>query len=167
MELKFQVQTKIQRPVAEVFDAVYSAEKLSKYFTNGGSSGSLIEGTTVEWGFADTPGQEMKFPVTVKQTIPNEMIVLEWQSRSDGGNTHVEMQFEEDGNSTIVRISESGWDESDADDLKRSYSNCMGWSQMLSALKAYLEYGINLRKGAYEGLYKSSDKNQSARGART
>jgi hypothetical protein len=31
--------------------------------------------------------------------------------------------------------------------------NCMGWSQMVSALKAYVEYGIDLRKGAYGGLY--------------
>jgi uncharacterized protein YndB with AHSA1/START domain len=49
---------------------------------------------------------------------------------------------------TLVTIAESGWKESDAG-LKSSYGNCMGWSQMLSALKAWLEYGINLRKGAY------------------
>ena len=35
--------------------------------------------------------------------------------------------------------------------------NCYGWSQMVSALKAYTEYNINLRKGAYEGLYKKED----------
>ena len=157
MELKFQVQTKIQKPVAEVFDAVYNPDKLSGYFTNGGAKGRLDEGTTVEWAFADTPGQEIRFPVTVKQTITDELIVLEWQSGSNGGNTRVEMKFEADGDSTIVRISESGWSET-PDDLKRSYGNCMGWSQMLSALKAYVEYGINLRKGAYEGLYKASDK---------
>jgi hypothetical protein len=29
---------------------------------------------------------------------------------------------------------------------------------MLSALKAYTEYGINLRKGAYTGLYRAEDK---------
>ena len=42
MELKFKVQTKIQKPVAEVFDAVYSPEKLSGYFTNGGASAPLM-----------------------------------------------------------------------------------------------------------------------------
>ena len=36
MELKFQVQTKIQKPVEEVFDAVHNPDKLSGYFTNGG-----------------------------------------------------------------------------------------------------------------------------------
>lgn len=53
MELKFKVQTKIQKPVAEVFDAVYNPSKLSGYFTNGGASAPLDEGTTVEWAFAD------------------------------------------------------------------------------------------------------------------
>jgi hypothetical protein len=60
-----------------------------------------------------------------------------------------------------VKISESGWNENQ-DELNRSYSNCMGWSQMLSALKAYVEYGINLRKGAYEGLYSKADHQKSA-----
>ncbi len=157
MEIKFQVQTKIQKPVAEVFDAVYNPSKLSGFFTNGGSSAPLDAGSTVEWTFADTPGEEIRFPVTVKQTVKNELIVLEWQSRTDGGNTLVEMKFEQDGpDATIVGILESGWQET-PDDLKRSYGNCMGWSQMLSALKAFVEYGINLRKGAYEGLYKAED----------
>jgi len=61
----------------------------------------------------------------------------------------VEIAFEPLGdNETLVSISESGWPESQKG-LDLSYGNCMGWSQMLSALKAYLEYGINLRKGAY------------------
>jgi hypothetical protein len=33
----------------------------------------------------------------------------------------------------------------------------MGWSHMLSAMKAYVEYGIDLRKGAYGGLYKMEE----------
>jgi len=159
---KFQVQTRILKPVEDVFDAVYNPEKLSGYFTNGGAVGTLDEGATVEWAFADTPGEEMRFPVTVKQSVKNELIVLEWESRSDGGSTSVEMKFEADGpDATIVRISESGWDDNQAD-IKRSYGNCMGWSQMLSALKAFAEYGIDLRKGAYEGLYKKADHEKAA-----
>ena len=33
--------------------------------------------------------------------------------------------------------------------FKASYDNCYGWTQMLCALKAYLEYGINLRQGMF------------------
>jgi len=35
-------------------------------------------------------------------------------------------------------------------DLQASFGNCMGWSQMLAALKAWLEHGINLREGMYK-----------------
>ena len=71
------------------------------------------------------------------------------------------MNFEKTGpQETLVRISETGWRETQAD-LNSSYGNCMGWSQMVSALKAYVEYGINLRKGAYEGMYKASDQESS------
>jgi hypothetical protein len=35
---------------------------------------------------------------------------------------------------------------------------------MLSALKAYTEYGIDLRKGAYTGLYKREDYVTTAKG---
>jgi uncharacterized protein YndB with AHSA1/START domain len=154
MELKFQVFTRIQKPVAEVFDAVYNPEKLSGYFTNGGASAPLDEGSVVEWSFDDGPDQQITFPVTVAEMVKNERIVFFWQSTSAGENTRVEMTFEADGDTTIVRVAESGWPESD---LERSYSNCQGWAQMTSALKAYVEYGINLRKGAFEGLWSPSD----------
>ena len=39
---------------------------------------------------------------------------------------------------------------SSAGALQSSYGNCQGWSQMLAALKAWLEYGINLREGMYK-----------------
>jgi uncharacterized protein YndB with AHSA1/START domain len=157
MDLKFQVQTKIQKPIDEVFDAVYNPEKLSGYFTNGGASAPLDEGTEVEWRFADNPDEEaISAPVTVKKVIPNELIVIEWEA-DKGRMTRTEMNFEKAGpDETIVRISESGWQETQ-DGLNRSYGNCMGWSHMVMCLKAYLEYGINLRKGAYEGLYSAKD----------
>src|SRR5688572_17585811 len=139
MELKFQVQTKIQKPVAEVFDAVYNPSKLSGYFTNGGASAPLDEGTTVQWAFADNPGDEkLKFPVEVKKTVKNELIELGWEG-AKGLQTHVRMEFEADGEDTIVRVSETGWRETQAD-LDSSYLNCFGWGQMIGALKAYVEY---------------------------
>jgi uncharacterized protein YndB with AHSA1/START domain len=161
MELKFKVQTKIQKPVEEVFDAVYNPKKLSGYFTNGGASAPLVEGTTVEWAFADNPGDEQhKFPVVVKKVVKNELIELEWEG-AKGLDTQVRMEFDAAGNDTIVRISESGWRETQ-DHLNSSYMNCMGWSQMISALKAYVEYGIDLRKGAYGGLYSAADNHGTA-----
>lgn len=157
MDLKFQVQTKIQKPIEEVFDAVHNPDKLSGYFTTGGASAPLHEGTTVDWAFADNPGDEkFKFPVTVQKVIPNDLIVFEWQGAKDH-NTKVEMKFEKTGpEETLVKIIETGWKENQQD-LDGSYGNCMGWTAMLNCLKAYTEYGINLRKGAYPGLYKMEE----------
>ena len=162
MELKFEVQIKIQKPINEVFDAVYSPDKLSGYFTNGGASAPLEAGTTVQWAFDDTPGQEkFEFPVEVIESVANKKIVFRWQGTELGMNTVV-IDFEQTGeDETLVKISESGW-EANQKDLDRSYGNCMGWSQMLSALKAFTEYGINLRKGAYRGLYKPEEKGKGA-----
>ena len=47
-----------------------------------------------------------------------------------------------------VQIAEEGWQQTPTG-LKASYGDCMGWSKMLSALKASVEYGINLRTNAY------------------
>jgi uncharacterized protein YndB with AHSA1/START domain len=158
MQLKFQVQTKIQKPVAEVFDAVYNPAKLSGYFTTGGASAPLDEGTSVLWHFADFPGD---VPVSVKKVVPGRQIILEWDAHekvdlllnklppSAGYKTTVELTFEQlDPTNTLVRILESGWRETQSG-LDGSYENCRGWTQMSCALKAFLEYGINLRKGAY------------------
>ena len=147
MELTFKVQTKIQKPVAEVFDAVYNPRKLSGYFATGGASAPLDEGTTVMWGFAEPPVDP--FPVKVKKVVKNELIAFEWEASEGGYDTRVEIRFEPiDKGSTLVSISESGWKET-ARGVEDSYKNCEGWSQMSASLKAFVEYGINLRKGYY------------------
>ena len=158
MELKFEVSTRIASPVHEVFEAVADPARLSAYFTTGGAVGRLETGATVQWEFADFPGA---FPVEVVEVVPDERIVLRWEASEgvpeegapvvDAGHmTTVTMTFQplDDGARTLVRIAEEGWRETPAG-LKASYGNCMGWSQMLSALKANLEYGVNLRTGAY------------------
>lgn len=143
MELRFQMQAKIRKPVAEVFDAVYNPKKLSGYFTTGGASGPLAEGSTVTWDFADYPGA---FPVKVRKVVPNRLIVLEWKAMDGSYDTRVEMHFEPlDAGATLVRIAESGWRETQAG-LDASYGNCQGWMHMACCLKVYLEQGVNLRE---------------------
>ena len=55
----------------------------------------------------------------------------------------------EDYGRTMVEIAEEGWRETTTG-LKASYGNCMGWAQMVAALKAWVEHGINLREGMYK-----------------
>jgi uncharacterized protein YndB with AHSA1/START domain len=146
MKLRFEVYAKIKKPVEDVFDAVYDPKKLSGYFTTGGSSAPLKEGTSVTWNFADFPGA---FPVHVKQVIMNEKIMLEW-ANNEGKNNQVEIIFEAlNHDSTLLKIRESGWNKMEKKSLDGSYGNSMGWSQMLLCLKVYVEYGKNLREFLY------------------
>ncbi len=140
----YQVQLKILKPVAEVFDAVVRPEKLSGYFVQS-ASGPLAEGTTVKWGFAEIPGE--LFDVEVREVVANEHIAFDWPAAPGGSPIRVDMAFKPlDGGGTMVQISESGW-AGDATGLKRSHDNAGGWMHMMTCLKAYLEHGINLRAG--------------------
>ncbi|SFS36746.1 SRPBCC family protein [Brevundimonas viscosa] len=157
MDLRFKVSGRIARPVEEVFEAVADPAKLSAYFTTGGAVGRLESGKTVQWAFAEFPGA---FPVEIVEVEPNRRIVLRWEA-SEGlpetGEppvgaaymTTVVFTFEPlDDGRTLVTIEEDGWRETPAG-LKAAFGNCQGWSQMLAALKAWVEHGVNLREGFY------------------
>ena len=150
MELKFKVSGRIARPVHDVFEAVADPDELSSYFTTNGAKGRLETGATVIWDFADFPGA---FPVHVVEVEQDRRIVLRWEAADDGGEpyeTTVTMEFEAlDDGRTLVTISEEGWRDT-AGGQQASYSNCEGWTGMLCAMKARLEYGINLRDGFYK-----------------
>jgi uncharacterized protein YndB with AHSA1/START domain len=51
-----------------------------------------------------------------------------------------------DNQNTMVPISEAGFRE-DLAEIKASCGSAGGWMHMMCSLKAYLEYGINLRGG--------------------
>ena len=143
MELKFSVWAFVAAPPHEVFEAVADPGRLSRYFTTGGAVGRLEAGTTVTWDFADFPGA---FPVHVREVVPERLIELQWQAADGEYDTTVRMEFEAlDDRSTLIRISESGWKETQKG-LDSSYGNCSGWMQMLCCLKVYAEQGGNLRE---------------------
>lgn len=146
MTISVRVSGRIARPAAEVFDAVVNPKKLSGYFTTvGGASAPLVAGTTVTWW--------KSVPVEVVEIVPERRIALRWDGEGGDGapkyKTLIEMTFEalEDG-ATMVTIDETGWHETESG-RKQSYLNCQGWTQMLCCMKAFVEYGINLREGFY------------------
>ena len=141
----YTVQTKIERPVTDVFDAVVSSERMKRYFVNGASS-DLFEGETVIWRW-DHYGEN---PVVVKKVVENKLIELaldskEWDKTKDEAyEVLVIFEFEEVDDGTMLSISEQGW-KTDADGLKGSHDNCGGWTHMAMCLKAYIEHDIDLR----------------------
>lgn len=152
MELKFTVSAHISKPVREVFEAVADPAQLSHYFTTGGAVGRLETGQTVQWDFADFPGA---FPVEAVEVEQDKKIVIRWGANEQGEEdvpkyqTEVVFEFKPlDDGRTLVTVTESGWRDTPGG-LKSSYGNCMGWSQMLCALKCWVERGFNLREGMY------------------
>jgi len=141
MRLESNASIQIQRPIEDVFEGIVNPEKMTKYFISE-SSGQLESGKEVIWKF---PEFEDKFPIKEIKIENNSSISFVWDPE-----TVVIIKLEKlPDNSTIVRVNENG-KELNEDKLKWALENSGGWANFLACMKAYLEYGIQLRKGAFE-----------------
>jgi uncharacterized protein YndB with AHSA1/START domain len=136
----------IQKPVNEVFEAIVDPEKMINYFISK-SSGRIEEGKQVMWKF---PEFDMEFPIRVGRMERDRYISFKWDIDTFEHLVEITLSEKKD-HSTLVTISEKGRknDEAGINWLK---GNTEGWANFLACLKAYLEYGINLRKGAFDFL---------------
>jgi uncharacterized protein YndB with AHSA1/START domain len=140
MDVRFSIQTRIHRPVEEVFDHVVEPGLLSSYFT-AHASGPLVEGAVVHWTWRDTTRET----VHVTEVARNRRIVFTWRAHEVQDVTTVMLTFEPEGaHAARVTIAESGWSESQAG-LDSAMEHCAGWQHMLLCLRARLQYGIDLR----------------------
>ena len=144
--LEVNVALQISRPVNEVFEAIVDPAEMTNYFISK-SSGRMVEGKQITWGF---PEFTVEFPIIVDKIVENSYVSYYWEI--DGEMLLVEITLSPvNGDATVVTITEKSRDndESGVLWLKR---NTEGWANFLACLKAYLEYGINLRKGAFDFL---------------
>ncbi|MGD0802447.1 MAG: SRPBCC family protein [Candidatus Bathyarchaeia archaeon] len=144
--LEIKVALQILKPTRDVFEAIVDPKKMSSYFISK-SSGKMEEGKRIIWRF---PEFDMDFPIRVGKIELNKYISYYWEV--DGKELLVEMTLTpRDSDSTLVTITEKGR-ENDEAGVKWLMGNTEGWANFLACLKAYLEYGINLRKGAFDFL---------------
>lgn len=144
LEIKAALQ--ISKPVREVFEAIVDPKKMSRYFISEGS-GRMEEGKQIRWRF---PEFDAEFPIRVGKMEKDKYISYHWDV--DGKDLLVEMTLTPiDGDATIVTIIEKSMDNDEAG-IKWLKGNTEGWANFLACLKAYLEYGVNLRKGAFDFL---------------
>jgi uncharacterized protein YndB with AHSA1/START domain len=142
--LEINVAMQIQKPVNEVFEAIINPEKMSHYFISK-SSGTMEEGKSLIWNF---PEFDFDCPIRVGKIEKDNYISYYW--KMDEIELLVEMTLtSRENNSTLVTITEKSR-ANDEQGLKWLSGNSFGWSNFLACLKAYLEYGINLRKGAFD-----------------
>lgn len=146
MNEKLEIKAKIQisKPVHEVFEAIVNPEKMSNYFISK-STGRMEEGKELVWNF---PEFDIDVPVSIGKIEKDKYISYSWDAEN-GAKPLVEMNLEAKGNTTLVTITEKSMNNDEAG-IKWLKSNTEGWANFLACLKAYLEYGINLRKGAFD-----------------
>jgi len=146
--LEVEAALQISKPVNRAFEAIVDPAEMTNYFISR-SSGRLIEGEQVTWGF---PEFEADFPITVDKVVKDSFVSFHWEV--DGEMLHVEITLSPvDGGSTVATITEKSRENDEAGILWLR-GNTAGWANFLACLKAYLEYGINLRKGAFDFLRK-------------
>ena len=142
--LDITAKLQILRPLHEVFEAIADPGKMSNYFISH-STGRLESGRSLVWRF---PEFDMDVPVEVAKVITDSLISYEWDN--DGRKTQVEMHLiAVKDNATIVEVTEKSMDNDEAG-IKWLKQNTEGWANFLCCLKAWLEYSVNLRKGAFD-----------------
>ena len=140
------IETKIQisAPPGVVFEAIVDPAKMSNYFISQGS-GRMEEGRLLHWRF---PEFDMEFPIRVGSIIKDSFISYFWTI--DNEELLVEILLTPvAGDATIVTVTEKSRNNDEAG-LRWLKQNTEGWANFLACLKAWLEYGINLRKGAFD-----------------
>jgi uncharacterized protein YndB with AHSA1/START domain len=125
----------IRRPIEEVFNAFVDPTVTTKFWFSR-SSGRLAPGEKVTW-YWDQHG--VSGEVTVTALEKNQRIVIEWP-------TPVELTFTPKGNdATFVSIIASGFTGTDDEKVAQALDSTEGCDLVISACKALLEYGIDLR----------------------
>jgi len=125
----------IRRPVEEVFNAFVDPAVTTRFWFSR-SSGPLVPGGSVTW-YWDQYG--VSGDVTVTALEKNKRIAIEWP-------TPVEWTFTPKGDdATFVSIIASGFTGTDDEKVAQALDSTEGFNLVISACKALLEHGIDLR----------------------
>ena len=141
MQLISKASLQIQKPIALVYEGIVNPEIMTQYFISE-STGLMETGKDLVWRF---PEFDDKFTVTEVKVETNVSVSFVWDTETVV--TINLKQHQED--STIVEVTEGNKEYSDIN-LQWLISNTGGWANFLACMKAYLEYGIHLRRGAYD-----------------
>lgn len=142
--LEINAGLQIQKTASEVFEAIVDPAQMTGYFISE-STGRMEEGRQLVWKF---PEFDMETPIRVGKIEKDKFISFFWPGENK--ELQVEMTLTPaDNNSTVVSITEKSMNNDEAG-INWLKGNTEGWANFLACLKAYLEYGINLRKGGFD-----------------
>lgn len=128
---------KVQKPAHEIFEAFVDPEMIGNFWFSS-SSERWEEGKAVTLRYEEYDAQG---DIHILEIQEEKKIVFEW-----AGNHKVTISFtQEETGSTIVGVKEEGFDEESENIINELVDNKEGWVYMLTCLKGYMEYGVNLR----------------------
>lgn len=145
MKLIAKATLQIQKPASEVYEGIVDHKQMTQYFISE-STGRMLTGTELGWKFPEFPDQ---YPVWDIKTETDRLVSFVWDKETV---VTIALEPQADG-STVVKVTEDG-KEYNEENLKWLISNTEGWANFLACMKAYLEYGIGLRKGAFDYMRK-------------
>ena len=155
-DLEVHVHDRILRPVDEVFEALVDPARLGRFFVTRASA-PLQGGTDVEWEFGDV-GARVR--VSVREVLRNERIVFDWGASRVRTRVTIRVRSEQPG-TTVVSINESRFPAT-REGVLRALGQNAEWTYFLCCLKAWVQYGINLRLGVL-GSLTEADEEETAR----
>ncbi|MDM5338178.1 SRPBCC family protein [Fictibacillus enclensis] len=131
---------KILKPVNEVFEAFVDPSKIGNFWFSSRSQ-RWDQGKTITLRYDEYDAQgDMK----ITEIELNKKIVFHWGTNGEGHRVMITLN-ELDNSESIIEITEEGFNENDENIISQMLDNKEGWVYMLTCLKGYLEYGVNLR----------------------
>jgi uncharacterized protein YndB with AHSA1/START domain len=147
MKIKAHIVDRVMRPISEVFDAIVNPQKIDKYFASE-ASGPLKVGESITWNFADVDRVISPRVIAVED---NRHIAFLWNA--SGVEARVDIELEPyDAGSTRIAIVEDGWP-LDQEGVQLALQQTAGWTDFVCCMKAYLQFGVNLREGRTRDLH--------------
>lgn len=128
---------KINKPANEVFEAFVDPAKIGNYWFSS-SSERWEKGKKILLRYDEYGAEGF---INIIELQENKQINFSWGEQNDETVVTITLDVL-DENSTIVKVSESGFKAEDPDIVTKMLGQKEGWIYMLSCLKGYLEHDI-------------------------
>lgn len=132
---------KIGKPVSEVFEAFVDPSKIGAFWFSS-SSERWEEGKVITLRYEEYKAEG---EIYIAKIDLNKKIVFHWGANEEGNKITIIILNELGASESTIEITEEGFNENDENIIRVMLDNKEGWVYMLTCLKWYLEYGVNLR----------------------
>lgn len=133
---------KILKPAKDIFEAFVDPAKIGNFWFSS-SSERWEEGKTITLKY-DLYNAEGK--IRVLEILEDQKIVFAW-GPTEAENIVTINLTQTDNSTTIIEVTEEGFNENDPEFVHNIVGNKEGWVFMLSCLKCYLEFGVSTLRG--------------------